>query len=84
MDYIRICSSVLNDLPSRTNNIIERRFGLKEGKRETLESIGENYGITRERVRQIESAAMKKIREMMIQQEKEGSFKGRVKVEAIK
>ena len=61
MDYIRICSSVLNDLPSRTNNVIERRFGLKEGKRETLESIGENYGITRERVRQIEEEGFSKI-----------------------
>jgi len=61
MDYIRICSSVLKDLPPRTNDVIERRFGLKKGKKETLESIGENYGITRERVRQIEEEGFSKI-----------------------
>ena len=61
MDYIKICSTVLNDLPPRTNDVIERRFGLKKGKKETLESIGENYGITRERVRQIEEEGFSKV-----------------------
>lgn len=43
----------------RVREIIERRFGLKTGKTETLESIGKNYGITRERVRQIEDNGLK-------------------------
>jgi DNA-directed RNA polymerase delta subunit len=43
----------------RVREVIERRFGLKTGKTETLESIGKNYGITRERVRQIEDNGLK-------------------------
>ena len=41
-------------LPTRNKDVIIRRFGLKTGRKETLESIGKGYGITRERVRQIE------------------------------
>lgn len=44
---------------SRVREVIERRFGLKTGSTETLESIGKNYGITRERVRQIEDNGLK-------------------------
>jgi hypothetical protein len=43
----------------RVREVIERRFGLKTGETETLESIGKNYGITRERVRQIEDNGLK-------------------------
>jgi len=43
----------------RIRDIIERRFGFKDGKPETLESIGQGYGITRERVRQIEDSGLK-------------------------
>ena len=53
---------VLND---RNRDIVSRGFGLKSGQRETLESIGQSYGITRERVRQIEGAALKQIRDNM-------------------
>ena len=42
-----------------TSNIIERRFGLKSGKRETLEAIGQSLSLTRERIRQIESEGLK-------------------------
>jgi len=45
---------LVKNLSSRNRDIITRRFGLKTGKKETLESIGQSYGITRERVRQIE------------------------------
>lgn len=61
-NYQNICSSFLKDLPQRTADIFERRFGLKTGKRETLESIGQTYEITRERVRQIEEEGFSKIR----------------------
>lgn len=60
--YQTICSNLLRDLPPRTTNVIERRFGLKKGARETLEAIGQDYGITRERVRQIEEEGFSKIR----------------------
>jgi hypothetical protein len=45
-------------LNPRNRDIVSRRFGLKNGSRETLESIGKSYGITRERVRQIEEFAL--------------------------
>jgi len=53
-NYQKIYSELLKDLPERPKDVIERRFGFKNGERETLESIGQSYGITRERVRQIE------------------------------
>jgi len=61
-DYQKICANLLKDLPQRTNDVIERRFGLRSGKRETLETIGGSYSITRERVRQIEEEGFSKIR----------------------
>lgn len=60
-DYPKVCSDLLEDLPGRTKDVILRRFGLKEGQPETLESIGESYQITRERVRQIEKEGLKKL-----------------------
>ncbi len=60
-DYPKVCSDLLDDLPGRTKDVILRRFGLKEGQPETLESIGESYQITRERVRQIEKEGLKKL-----------------------
>lgn len=53
-NYQKICSDILKNLPQRTTEVIERRFGLRTEKRETLEAIGKSHNITRERVRQIE------------------------------
>lgn len=61
-NYQKICQDLLKDLSQRTNNIIERRFGLKTGKKETLEAIGQGYGLTRERIRQIIEEGFLKIR----------------------
>jgi len=55
INYQKICSELIKGLSERTANVIERRFGLKAGEKETLEAIGQTYGITRERVRQIEN-----------------------------
>ncbi len=55
--------SILN---SRNRDVIFRRFGLKTGRKETLESIGHSYGITRERVRQIEEVSLKQVREELL------------------
>ncbi|KKQ66385.1 MAG: hypothetical protein A2626_02605 [Candidatus Nealsonbacteria bacterium RIFCSPHIGHO2_01_FULL_38_55] len=62
LNYKKICSGFLRGLPQRTINVIERRFGLKTGKRETLDAIGQNYEITRERVRQIAEAGLAEIK----------------------
>ncbi len=57
-----VVGQLLAVLNTRNRDVISRRFGLKTGKKETLESIGGSYGITRERVRQIEEASLKQIR----------------------
>ena len=51
-------AAIIKPLSERNRDIIARRFGLSSGKRETLESIGQSYGITRERVRQIEESTL--------------------------
>jgi DNA-directed RNA polymerase delta subunit len=51
--YQKILDNVLEGLPPKKQEILKRRFGLESGKIETLQSIGNDYGITRERVRQI-------------------------------
>jgi len=62
INYQKICSSLLKGLPERAIDVIVRRFGLKTGENETLEAIGETYGITRERVRQIEREGLSKVK----------------------
>jgi len=62
---------LLEKMSKREQKILSLRFGLKDGTPHTLRDTAKYFGITRERVRQIESAAMKKMREFMIQQEKE-------------
>lgn len=64
---------LLDKMSKRERKILSLRFGLKDGVPHTLRDTAKHFGITRERVRQIEGAAMKKIREMMVQQEKEGA-----------
>jgi len=54
-------ASLVKEVAPRNKDIISRRFGLKNGKKETLESIGQSYKITRERVRQIEEFTLKQI-----------------------
>lgn len=54
-----LTTSLLEALDERSRDIIRRRFGIKTNEVETLESIGKEYGITRERVRQIETQAKK-------------------------
>ncbi|MCB9809327.1 hypothetical protein H6776_02945 [Candidatus Nomurabacteria bacterium] len=54
---------ILKDLKDRARDVIARRYGLDEAERHTLQSIGDTYGITRERVRQIENTALHAIRE---------------------
>ena len=59
----QVTKKILSPLQDRAFEVVVCRFGLGEKEeRETLESIGERYGITRERVRQIENAALQSIR----------------------
>jgi RNA polymerase primary sigma factor len=54
--------SVLDTLSEREAGVVSMRFGLTDGQPKTLEEIGKVYGVTRERIRQIESKAMSKLR----------------------
>ncbi|MBA3945762.1 MAG: sigma-70 family RNA polymerase sigma factor [Herpetosiphonaceae bacterium] len=53
---------VLDKLPDRERKIIQLRYGLNDGKYRTLEEVGIEFGITRERIRQIEAVALRKLR----------------------
>ncbi|MGQ9925798.1 MAG: RNA polymerase sigma factor RpoD [Chloroflexaceae bacterium] len=53
---------VLQKLPERERKIIQLRYGLKDGRYRTLEEVGVEFGITRERIRQIEALALRKLR----------------------
>lgn len=55
----------LDNLPAQHRDVIIRRFGLLERDPQTLEEVGENLGITRERVRQIQMDALKQLRVML-------------------
>jgi RNA polymerase primary sigma factor len=57
----QICEA-LNKLTERERKIIVLRFGLEDGKFRTLEEVGREFGITRERIRQIEAKALRKLR----------------------
>ena len=67
-NYRKICNGLLAGLPQRTEEILRGRFALEGGERKTLEAIGEKYGLTRERVRQIVEEGISKI------QEKKGKY----------
>jgi RNA polymerase primary sigma factor len=54
--------SVLGTLSEREAGVVSMRFGLTDGQPKTLDEIGKVYGVTRERIRQIESKAMSKLR----------------------
>lgn len=54
--------SVLSTLSEREQKIIKMRFGLENGKSHTLEEVGQEFAVTRERIRQIEAKALAKLR----------------------
>lgn len=56
---------VLSQLPSREADILRWRFGLMDGHEYTLEEVGQKFGVTRERIRQLEIQALKKLRHPM-------------------
>lgn len=61
LDAIEIVSDLFNELSDRERDILTRRFGLHGEGYETLENVGNAHGLTRERIRQIESTSIKKL-----------------------
>ena len=60
-----MCSSdlsVLKTLTPREEKVIKMRFGLDDGSEHTLEEVGQSFAVTRERIRQIEAKALRKLR----------------------
>jgi len=61
-NYQKICQDLISDLSPRQKDIILERFGLNGGQRQTLEAVGEKFGVTRERIRQIQDGALGEIK----------------------
>ncbi len=58
-------AAIIRDLTPREQKILQMRFGLEDGITHTLEEVGKEFGVTRERIRQIEAKALEKIRQHM-------------------
>jgi RNA polymerase primary sigma factor len=54
---------VLDELTPREKRVLQLRFGLKDGHPRTLEEVGQEFEVTRERIRQIEAKALRKLRQ---------------------
>src|SRR3984885_141832 len=63
-------SELLEVLDDRERKIIFKRFGLDGGKPKTLEEVGEKFGVTRERIRQLQNVALAKLRRALAKREK--------------
>src|SRR5207248_2043052 len=59
---IEIVNKLLRTLSPREEKIIRMRFGLEDGSEHTLEEVGRSFDVTRERIRQIEAKALRKLR----------------------
>ena len=66
---------VLETLPAREVRVLKMRFGLIDGKKYTLREAGEKMGITRERIRQIEAQALRRLRHPHIKRKFRGYFR---------
>ncbi len=55
-------NDVLGTLSARERDVLKLRFGLDDGRSRTLEEVGQQFGVTRERIRQIEAKALRKLR----------------------
>ena len=62
LNYRQIYLNLTKNFPKRVKNVLTQRFGFEKGKPETLELVGKNFGITRERVRQIQEQSFSYIK----------------------
>ncbi len=67
-DVLHHLETWLNELSDKQRAVVERRFGLRGRDRATLEEVGNEIGVTRERVRQIQIDALRKLRDLMEKQ----------------
>ena len=65
---------VLETLTDREKNVLRLRFGLEDGRSRTLEEVGQSFGVTRERIRQIEAKALRKLRHPVRLRKLQGNF----------
>lgn len=65
LELLRLISSWLDLLSPQEKAVIDLRFGLRDGEPKTLEAIGEIFGVTRERIRQIEVKALQRLRKVI-------------------
>ena len=54
--------TALDQLTRREREVLEMRYGLRDGQEHTLEEVGQSFAVTRERIRQIETKALRKLR----------------------
>src|SRR3989338_3937100 len=64
LDAIEIINNLFSELNERERDVLARRFGLHGQERETLEEIGKIHNLTRERIRQIETSSIKRLRQL--------------------
>ena len=69
IELVKLVSSWLELLSPPEKAVIKLRFGLRDGEAKTLESIGEMFGVTRDRIRQIEAKALQHLRKVMEQKD---------------
>jgi RNA polymerase primary sigma factor len=69
IELVKLVSSWLELLSPPEKAVIKLRFGLRDGEPKTLETIGEMFGVTRERIRQIEVKALQRLRKVMEQRD---------------
>ena len=65
-DLHRLIMEAISKLPPRQQAVVKLRYGLENGSPMTLEEIGQYYGITRERIRQIEKKALSKLKWLLL------------------
>ncbi len=64
MDTVKIVGDLFSELSDREQDVLKHRHGLKNGTKKTLEGIGKDHNLTRERIRQIETSSIKKLQEL--------------------
>ena len=76
----QLVREVLGTLDQRENKILTMRFGLSDGRQRTLEEVGAQLGVTRERIRQIQEQALKKLRDKMEERDRPAEENGTLAV----